>query len=77
MTTDLDAGVLNRPRKLHGPHYLAHTTINVANVTIVEIHPTVGNVNDCEPFVEQLNVTKEKFNWTIQKAEADRGYDTT
>jgi len=77
VTTDMDAGVLNRPGKPHGPHYLAHTTIDAAHGIIVDIHPTAGNVNDCEPFVERLKVTKEKFNLTIQKAGADRGYDTT
>ncbi|QGQ43894.1 IS1182 family transposase [Metabacillus sediminilitoris] len=77
VTTDPDSGLLNRPGKPGGPHYLAHTSIDAANGIIVDIHPTAGNLNDCELFVERLNVTQEKFGLDIKKAGADRGYDTT
>jgi transposase len=60
--TDSDAGVLCRPGKPTGPHYLAHTSIDTKNGIIVDIHPSPGNINDCEPFVERLKVIKTSLN---------------
>jgi len=75
--TDSDAGVLSRPGKPTGPHYLAHTSIDTENGIIVDIHPSPGNINDCEPFVERLKVIQDKFELDIKSVGADRGYDTT
>jgi transposase len=75
--TDSDSGLLNRPGKPSGPHYLAHTSIDTENGIIVDIHPSAGNINDCEPFVERLSVVQEKFDLDIKNVGADRGYDTT
>ncbi|MCM3677198.1 IS1182 family transposase [Peribacillus simplex] len=75
--TDPDSGLLNRPGKPSGPHYLAHTSIDTQNGIIIDIHPSAGNVNDCEPYVERLKVIKEKFHLNIKNVGADRGYDTT
>ncbi|MFB5198609.1 IS1182 family transposase [Neobacillus sp. KR4-4] len=75
--TDSDAGVLSRPGKPTGPHYLAHTSIDTKNGIIVDIHPSPGNINDCEPFVERLKVIQDKFELDIKSVGADRGYDTT
>lgn len=49
--TDSDSGVLNRPGKPSGPHYLAHTSIDTENGIIVDIHPSAGSINDCEPYI--------------------------
>jgi transposase len=75
--TDPDSGLLNRPGKPTGPHYLAHTSIDTENGIIVDIHPSAGNINDCEPFIERLSVIQEKFGLDIKNVGADRGYDTT
>lgn len=75
--TDSDSGLLNRPGKPSGPHYLAHTSIDTENGIIVDIHPSAGNINDCEPFVERLKVIQDKFDLDIKNIGADRGYDTT
>ncbi len=75
--TDPDSGVLNRPGKPKGPHYLAHTSLDAKHGIIVDIHPTAGNINDCEPYVERMKVVQEKFNLHFKAAGADRGYDTT
>lgn len=75
--TDRDSGVLSRPGKPTGPHYLAHTSIDTKNGIIVDIHPSPGNINDCEPFIERLNVIQDKFGLDIKSVGADRGYDTT
>ncbi|WP_335524935.1 transposase, partial [Cytobacillus firmus] len=73
--TDSNAGVLSRPGKPTGPHYLAHTSIDTKNGIIVDIHPSPGNINDCEPFVERLKVIQDKFELDIKSVGADRGYD--
>ncbi|OIK09642.1 hypothetical protein BIV60_23370 [Bacillus sp. MUM 116] len=75
--TDPNSGLLNRPGKPSGPHYLAHTSIDTKNGIIVDIHPSAGNINDCEPFIERLNVIQEKFDLKIKNVGADRGFDTT
>jgi transposase len=75
--TDPDSGLLKRPGKPSGPHYLAHTSIDTKNGIIVDIHPSAGNVNDCEPYVERLKVIQEKFELDVKNVGADRGYDTT
>lgn len=75
--TDPESGLLNRPGKPSGPHYLAHTSIDTENGIIIDIHPSAGNINDCEPFIERLKVIQDKFQLDIKKVGADRGYDTT
>lgn len=75
--TDPDSRLLNRPGKPSGPHYLAHTSLDSKHGIIVDIHPTAGNVNDCEPYVERLKVIQDKFGLNIKVSGADRGYDTT
>jgi transposase len=75
--TDSDSGLLKRPGKPSGPHYLAHTSIDTSNGIIVDVHPSAGNINDCEPFIERLKVIQEKFELNIKNVGADRGYDTT
>ena len=69
--TDPDSGLLNRPGKPTGPHYLAHTSIDTENGIIVDIHPSAGNINDCEPFIERLSVIQEKFDLDIKNVGAD------
>jgi transposase len=76
-TTDPDSGLLNRPGKPKGPHYLAHTSFDSKHGIIVDIHPTAGNLNDSEPYVDRLKVIKDKFNLQYEGAAADKGYDTT
>lgn len=74
---DPDSGLLGRPGKPKGPHYLAHTSVDTKHGIIVDIHPSAGNVNDCEPYIDRLKTIQEKFNLDIKYAGADRGYDTT
>lgn len=73
--TDSDAGLLGRPSKPKGFHYLAHTTVDTAYGIITDIHVTQGNLNDHEPYVKRLAMQQEKFGIQIQQAGADRGYD--
>jgi len=75
--TDADAGLLGRPHKPKGYHYLAHTTVDTAHGIIMDVHVTQGNLNDHEPFAKRLAVQQEKLGLDIQKVVADKGYDTS
>ncbi|WGV58275.1 IS1182 family transposase [Brevibacillus brevis] len=75
-TTDPESGMMNRPNKPVGYHYLGHTSIDTKYGIITDIHVTAGNVRDHEPFVKRLAIQKEKFGLAIQKAGADKGYDS-
>jgi len=73
--TDPDAGLMNRPGKPKGFHYLGHTSIDPKHGIITDIYATSGNVNDQQPYVERLKVQEEKFGFKIEKVGADKGYD--
>jgi len=74
-TTDPECGMMNRPRKPSGFHYLSHTTVDTNCGIITDIFVTPGNVNDNDPFIERLALQKEKFGLNIQNVGADKGYD--
>jgi hypothetical protein len=73
--TDPDAGIMNRPGKPTGLHYLAHATLDASSGIITDICLTPGNVNDKEPYIKRLRIQQEKFGLSIQKVGADKGYD--
>jgi transposase len=73
--TDPDAGLLNRPGKPSGFHYLSHTTLDSMHGVILDVHVTAGNVNDHEPYVQRISRVKARFNLPIREAAADKGYD--
>jgi transposase len=74
-TTDPDAGLLDRPNKPGGFHYLNHTSIDAKHGIITDVFVTAGNVNDHVPYIERLRMQKEKFGLNIEKVGADKGYD--
>ncbi|MDQ0901064.1 hypothetical protein [Paenibacillus sp. V4I7] len=47
--TDPETGLMNRPKKPIGFHFLSHTSIDTTYGIITDIHVTPGNVNDHEP----------------------------
>jgi len=47
--TDPGAGMLNRPGKPEGMHYLDHQSIDAKNGIIVDVAVTAGNVTDAAP----------------------------
>jgi len=73
--TDPDSGMMNRPGKPKGFHYLNHMTLDTAHGIIVDAYVTPGNVNDHEPYPERLARVKERFDLPIREAAADKGYD--
>lgn len=74
-TTDSESGLMNRPKKPIGLHYLGHTSVDTKHDIIADIHVTPGNVNDHESFIGRLAVQQEKFGIKIQQVSADKGYD--
>lgn len=74
-TTDPDSGLMSRPGKPGGFHYLGHASIDPKHGIITDMHVTPGNVNDHQPYIERVKVQKEKFHLKIKKAGADKGYD--
>lgn len=72
-TTDPDAGILGRPGKPSGFHYLAHVTVEPSHGIIVDAKATAANISDHEPYVECIRRTKQRIELT--EAAADGGYD--
>ncbi|PEB73237.1 hypothetical protein COM89_23250 [Bacillus thuringiensis] len=64
-TTDTDAGLLGRPNKPKGFHYLAHTIVDTTHGIITDIRVTQGNINDHEPFAKRLDLVQDKFGLQI------------
>jgi transposase len=78
-TTDSDSGLLTRPGKPKGFHYLSHQTLDAENGIIVDVEVTDGNTSDCAPYLEQLDRTEktlQELNIEIEAACADGAYDT-
>lgn len=73
--TDPDAGLLKRPGKPSGFHYLSHTSLDAKNGIITDVHVTAANLNDFQPYIERIQIQKDKFSLLIQKTGADKGYD--
>lgn len=74
-TTDPDAGMLSRPGKPGGFHYLGHVTLDTSHGIILDAFATPGNVNDHEPYIARLKRIKERFPLQLREAAADKGYD--
>lgn len=71
--TDPDAGILGRPGKPSGFHYLAHVTVEPSHGIIVDAKATAANIADHEPYVECIQRTKKRIE--VKEAAADAGYD--
>jgi len=50
-TTDPDAGLLGRPGKPGGMHYLSHQSVDAANGIVVDVEVTSGNTNDSQSYL--------------------------
>ena len=75
--TDPDAGMLNRPGKPKGPHYLSHQSIDPAHGIIVDAAVTPGSANDSTPYLERMEYIRSHFGLPVQTAGADSAYGTT
>lgn len=75
-TTDPDSGFLMREGKPRGFFYLDHRTVDAKYNIITDTFVTAGNVSDSDPYLERLQVQKEKFNFSVEAVALDSGYFT-
>lgn len=54
--TDPEAGMLRRPGKPEGMHYLSHQSLDAAHGIVVDVAVTPGNANDSEPYPKRINI---------------------
>ena len=75
-TTDPDAGMMHRPGKPEGMHYLSHQNINAANGIIVDVAVTPGDVSDSVPYLECIDYKRNHLWLDIRTTGADSAYGT-
>ena len=75
-STDPDSGLLGRPGKPKGFHYLCHQSADVDHGIITDIHITAGNRTDHECCVERIR-KQRNLGLPIKRFVADKGYDIT
>ena len=75
--TDPEAGMLKRPGKPAGPHYLSHQSVDIAHGIIVDVAVTPGNVNDSGPYLERIEYMQDHLKLPIKTAGADSAYGTS
>lgn len=75
-TTDPDAGFMHRDRKPKGFFYLDHRTVDGHKGIITDTYVTPGNVNDMVPYIERIDVQKEKFDLNVSVVGIDAGYES-
>lgn len=73
--TDPEAGLMNRPGKPQGMHYLNHQSVDAKNGIIVDVAVTPGNVNDATPYLDRIDYIREKIGLPIEAVGVDSGYD--
>lgn len=74
-TTDPESGILSRPGKPGGFHYLNHQSVDGKSGIITDVYVTPANIDDCVPYVERIKYQKEKYDLPIREVGADAGYD--
>lgn len=75
--TDPDAGMLRRPGKPEGMHYLDHQSVDAAHGIVVDVAVTPGNANDSEPYLKRIEYMREHLGLDIQTSGADSAYGTS
>lgn len=74
---DPDAGILRRPGKPTGPHYLSHQSVDAAHGIVVDVAVTAGNANDSCRYLERIEYMREHLGLDIEEAGADSAYGTS
>lgn len=74
--TVTDAGMLKRPGKPTGPHYLSHQSVALAHGIIVDVAVTPGNINDSGPYLERMKYMRNHLGLPSKTAGADSAYGT-
>lgn len=71
--TDPDSGMLARPGKPNGFHYLAHVTIEPSHGIILDADATPADISDHELYVDCTSRAMKRHS--VREAAADAGYD--
>ena len=74
-TTDPDCGMLNRPGKPSGFHYLNHQSVDGKSGIITDVYVTPANTNDFEPYADRIKYQIRKYGFAIKEVGIDSGYD--
>ncbi|MCL2546341.1 MAG: transposase [Oscillospiraceae bacterium] len=74
-TTDADCGLMNRPGKPTGFHYLNHQTIDGGSGIITDVFVTSGNTLDHQHHAARINYQVDKFGLATTAIGGDAGYD--
>jgi transposase len=75
-TTDPECGMMKRPGKPVGFHYLDHQTCDSENGIITDVYVTAGNEHDSTPHTQRLEYQIDKFDMKTEAICADAGYDS-
>ena len=75
--TDPEAGMLRRPGKPEGMHYLSHQSVDAAHGIVVDVAVTPGNTNDSEPYLTRIEHIRSHLGLDIKTAGADSAYGTS
>ena len=74
--TDPECGLMKRPGKPTGFHYLNHQTCDSKHGMITDVFVTAGNIKDSVPHVKRIEYQIEKFGFNTDAICADGGYDS-
>lgn len=76
-TTDPDAGLLGRPGKPDGMHYLTQQSVDAANGIVVDVAAVPGNTNDSSPYLERIEYMRDHLGLDVETVGADGAYGTS
>ncbi len=65
-----------REGKPKGFFYLDHRTVDAKCNIITDSHITAANIHDSLPYLERLDVQREKFDFNVESVGLDAGYFT-
>lgn len=74
--TDPECGLMKRPGKPIGFHYLDHQTCDSKHGIITDVFVTAGNVHDSTPYTARLKYQIDKFDLKTEAICADASYDS-
>lgn len=74
--TDPECGLMKRPGKPIGFHYLDHQTCDSKHGIITDVFVTAGNVHDSTPHTARLKYQIDKFDLKTEAICADASYDS-
>lgn len=75
-STDPECGMMKRPGKPVGFHYLNHQTCDAENGIITDVYVTAGNEHDSTPHTQRLEYQIDKFEMKTEAICADASYDS-